>query len=39
MCVQGEQEGNEKVMGVPERFVGLLPDLSMGSGVHQQHAQ
>ncbi len=38
MCVQGEQEGNEKVMSVPESLVRLLPYPRMRGGVHQQHA-
>lgn len=39
MCVQGEQEGNEEVVGVPESFVGLLLYSGMCGGIHQQHAQ
>src|SRR3569833_90987 len=34
MSVEGEEEGNEQVVSVPERFEGLLPDLRVGGGVH-----
>ncbi len=37
--VEPEEEGDEQVMSVPERFVGLLPDLRMRGGEHQQHAE
>lgn len=37
--VEGEKERDEEVMGVPERFVRLLPDFGMGGGEHQQHTE
>lgn len=32
--VHAQQEGNEQVMGIPERFEGLLADPSMRRGVY-----
>ena len=37
--VEPEEEGDEEVVRVPERFEGLLADLCVGGGVHQQHAK
>ena len=37
--VEGEKEGNEEVVRVPERFEGLLPDLGVRGGVHEEHAE
>jgi hypothetical protein len=37
--VQGEEEGNEQVVDVPERLEGLLPDAVVRGRVHQKHAQ
>jgi hypothetical protein len=37
--VQSEEEGDEQVVGVPERLERLLPDTVMCRAVHQQHAE
>lgn len=37
--VQAQQEWDEEVVSVPERFVGLLSDTVVGSCVHEQHAK
>ena len=37
--VESEQEGDEEVVRVPEGLEGLLPDLRVGGGVHEQHAE
>ncbi len=39
MSIEGEKERDKKVVGVPERFVGLLADSNMGSGEHHEHAK
>ena len=39
VCIQGEQEGYEKMMGVPKCLKGLLPYPIVGSGVHHQHTE
>ena len=35
VSVHAEEEGDEEVVGVPERLVGLLADLVMGGRVHE----
>ena len=39
-CVgkQGQEEGNEKMVGIPESFERLVADLSVCGGVDEQHA-
>ena len=37
--VEGEEEGDEEVVRVPECFERLLPDLGVGGGVHEEHAE
>ncbi len=37
--VHTQQERDEEMVSVPESLVGLLADLVMSSGVHQQHAE
>lgn len=37
--VHAEEEGDEEVVGIPEGFVGLLADLVVGGGVHEEHAE
>lgn len=37
--VQGQEEGDEEVVGVPEGFEGLLADAVVGGRVHQEHAE
>ena len=39
MGVHAQEEGNEKMMGIPERLKRLLTYAVMGRGVHEQHAQ
>lgn len=39
MGVHGQQERDEKVVRVPERFVALLPYLRVRRGEHEQHAK
>jgi len=39
MRVHGQQERDEKVVSIPERFVALLPYLRVCCGEHEQHAQ
>ena len=39
MGVESEGKGNEEVVGIPESFERLVPDLVVGSGVDEQHAQ
>jgi hypothetical protein len=37
--IEGQEEGDEEVVGVPKRLEGLLPDAVVRRGVHQEHAQ
>ncbi|KAB8446195.1 hypothetical protein FH972_025177 [Carpinus fangiana] len=37
--VHGKQERNEEVMGVPKGLIGLLADLGVGGGEHEEHAE
>jgi len=37
--VQTQEEGDEQVVGVPERLERLLPDAVVGRRVHEQHAE
>ena len=37
--VHAEEERDEEMMGVPEGFEGLLPDLVVCRGVHEEHAE
>lgn len=37
--VQSEEEGDEQVVGVPERLERLLTNAGMGGSVHQEHAE
>lgn len=39
MCIHSQEEGDEQVVGIPERLERLLANSMMGSGVHQQHAE
>ena len=39
MGVEGEKERDKEVVGVPECFVGLLPDSNVGGGEHHEHAK
>ena len=38
MGVHGEEEWDEQMMGIPERLEGLLTDLGMCRGEHEEHA-
>jgi hypothetical protein len=37
--VEGQQEGHEQVVGVPEGLEGLLADAMVRGGVDQHHAE
>jgi len=37
--IEGQEEGDEEVVGIPKRLEGLLPDAVVRGGVHQEHAQ
>ena len=37
--VHGEEEGDEEVVSVPEGFEGLLTDLVVCGGVHEEHTE
>jgi hypothetical protein len=39
MGIESQEEGNEKMMRIPEGFVGLLADTMMRSGIHQEHTK
>lgn len=39
VSVHGQQEWDEKMVRVPERFVALLSNLRMRGGEHEQHAE
>lgn len=39
MRVHSKHERNKQMMGIPEGFKGLLTDLGMCGGVHEQHAK
>lgn len=37
--IEGKEEWYEEVVGVPERFIGLLADPGMGGSEHHEHAE
>ena len=37
--IESEEEGYEEVVSIPERFIGLLANASVGSSKHHQHAE
>lgn len=39
MCVHGQEKRDEEVVRIPEGFEGLLADLCVGRGIHQEHAE
>ena len=39
MGVEGEEERDKEVVGVPECFVRLLADSNVGGGEHHEHAE
>lgn len=39
MSIHAEEKGDEEVVGIPKGFKGLLSDLVVSCGIHEQHAQ
>ena len=39
MGIESQEEGNEQMVGIPERLVGLLPYLGMSGRKHEEHAE